>query len=123
MKETDNYYLQKEEPVKSCLSALRKIILDRNPEITEAWKYRMPFFCYKGKMFCYLWIDKKTNFPYLGIVEGKRIDHPGLVQDDRSRMKIMTFNPNEDLPLETILDILDSVLLLYTSGLIKTKNR
>ncbi|WP_254560435.1 DUF1801 domain-containing protein [Dyadobacter diqingensis] len=123
MKETDNYYLQKEEPVKSCLSALRKIILDRNPEITEAWKYRMPFFCYKGKMFCYLWIDKKTNFPYLGIVEGKKIDHPGLVQDDRSRMKIMTFNPNEDLPLETILDILDSVLLLYTSGLIKTKTR
>lgn len=123
MKETDNYYLQKEEPVKSCLSALRKIILDRNPEITEAWKYRMPFFCYKGKMFCYLWIDKKTNFPYLGIVEGKRIDHPGLVQDDRSRMKIMTFNPNEDLRLETILDILDSVRLLYTSGLIKTKTR
>jgi hypothetical protein len=123
MKETDNYYLQKEEPVKSCLSALRQIILDRNPDITEAWKYRMPFFCYKGKMFCYLWIDKKTNFPYLGIVEGKRIDHPGLVQDDRSRMKVIAFNPNEDLPLETILYILDSALLLYTGGLIKTKTR
>lgn len=123
MKETDNYYLQKEEPVKSCLSALRQIILDRNPDITEAWKYRMPFFCYKGKMFCYLWIDKKTNFPYLGIVEGKRIDHPGLVQDDRSRMKVIAFDPNEDLPLETILYILDSALLLYTSGLIKTKTR
>ena len=123
MKETDNYYLQKEEPVKSCLSALRQIILDRNQDITEAWKYRMPFFCYKGKMFCYLWIDKKTNFPYLGIVEGKRIDHPGLVQDDRSRMKVIAFDPNEDLPLETILYILDSALLLYTSGLIKTKTR
>lgn len=123
MKETDNYYLQKDEPVKSCLSALRQIILDRNPDITEAWKYRMPFFCYKGRMFCYLWIDKKTNFPYLGIVEGKRIDHPGLVQDDRSRMKVMTFNPVEDLPLETIQNILDSALFLYTSGLIKTKTR
>lgn len=123
MKETDNYYLQKDEPVKSCLSALRQIILDRNPDITEAWKYRMPFFCYKGRMFCYLWIDKKTNFPYLGVVEGKRIDHPELVQDDRSRMKIMTFNPVEDLPLETIQNILDSALFLYTSGLIKTKTR
>lgn len=123
MKETDNYYLQKDEPVKSCLSALRQIILDRNPDITEAWKYRMPFFCYKGRMFCYLWIDKKTNFPYLGIVEGKRIDHPGLVQDDRSRMKVMTFNPVEDLPLETVQNILDSALFLYTSGLIKTKTR
>jgi hypothetical protein len=123
MKETENYYLQKEEPVKGCLSALRRIILDSHGDITEAWKYRMPFFCYKGKMFCYLWIDKKTNFPYLGIVEGKKIDHPGLVQDDRSRMKIIRFNPGEDLPLETIRDILDSALLLYTSGLIKTKKR
>lgn len=123
MKETDNYYLQKDEPVKSCLSALRQIILDRNPDITEAWKYRMPFFCYKGRMFCYLWIDTKTNFPYLGVVEGKRIDHPGLVQNDRSRMKIITFNPVEDLPLETIQNILDSALFLYTSGLIKTKTR
>ncbi|MCF2446380.1 DUF1801 domain-containing protein [Dyadobacter sp. CY345] len=122
MKETDNYYLQKDEPVKSCLSALRQIILDRNSDITEAWKYRMPFFCFNGKMFCYLWIDKKTNFPYLGIVEGKRIDYPGLVQDDRSRMKIIKFDPNEDLPIAAIHDILDAALLLYTSGIVKVKS-
>lgn len=122
MKETDNYYLQKDEPVKSCLSALRQIILDRNSNITEAWKYRMPFFCFKGKMFCYLWIDKKTNFPYLGIVEGKRIDYPGLVQDDRSRMKIIKFDPTEDLPLAVIHDILDAAILLYTSGIVKVKS-
>ena len=121
MKETDNFYLQKEEPLKSCLSALRQIILDRNIDITEAWKYRMPFFCYKGKMFCYLWIDKKTNFPYLGIVEGNKIDHPGLIRDDRLRMKIMKFDPTHDLPLEMILPILDAALNLYISGAIKTK--
>lgn len=81
----------------------------------------MPFFCYHGKMFCYLWIEKKTSFPYLGIVEGKKIDHPGLVQDDRSRMRVIKFDPNEDLPLSQIVDILDSALFLYTSGQIKTK--
>ena len=81
----------------------------------------MPFFCYKGKMFCYLWIDKKTNFPYLGIVEGNKIDHPGLIRDDRLRMKIMKFDPNHDLPLEMILLILDAALNLYISGAVKTK--
>ena len=121
MKETDNFYLQKEEPVKSCLSALRQIILDRNPDIAEAWKYRVPFFCYKERMFCYLWIEKKTNFPYLGIAEGKKIDHPALIQDDRSRMKIIKFDPHEDLPLAIIHTILDAALLLYTSGIVKTK--
>jgi len=72
-------------------------------------------------MFCCLWIDKKTNFPYLGIVEGKNIDHPALIQDDRSRMKIIKFDPNEDLPLAIIHTILDAALFLYTSGIVKTK--
>src|SRR6185437_9054488 len=54
----DNYFLQKEDPDKSCLQFLRQLILKQDRNITEAWKYGMPFFCYKGKMFCYL-----TYFP------------------------------------------------------------
>jgi hypothetical protein len=60
----ENYYFQKEEPIKSCLLTLREIILSQDKNITNQWKYRMPFFCYKNKMFCYLWTDKKTNLPY-----------------------------------------------------------
>jgi hypothetical protein len=67
----DNYFLQKEEPIKSYLLALREIILKHDKNITEAWKYGMPFYCYLGKMFCYLWTHKKYKQPYLGIVEGK----------------------------------------------------
>ena len=110
----------REEPVRGCLWALRRIILNRDTNITEAWKNRMPFFCYKGKMFCYLWFDKKTKFPYLEIVNCKKIAHPGLVQDGRSRMKIIKFDPDHDLPLETILSILDASLILHTSGAIQT---
>jgi hypothetical protein len=40
----DNYYLQKEEPIKSCLTFLRQHILDFDSDITEALKYGMPFF-------------------------------------------------------------------------------
>lgn len=121
MKEIDNFYLEKEEPVKGCLMAIRQIILDRDSNISEAWKYRMPFFCYKGRMFCYLWVEKKSGLPYLSIVEGNKIAHPELIQDERSRMKIMRFNPSEDLPLTTILKIIDSAIKLYTNGLIKIK--
>ena len=50
LRETDNFYLQKDEPVKGCLLFLRNYILNYDKNITEAWKYGMPFFCYKGKM-------------------------------------------------------------------------
>ena len=59
MREIDNYFLQKDEPVKGCLLFLRDHILAYDKGITEAWKYRMPFYCYKGKMFCYLWTHKR----------------------------------------------------------------
>jgi hypothetical protein len=48
----DNWFLEKEEPLKSGLQFLRTHIIQQDPDIREAWKYGMPFFCYKGKMFC-----------------------------------------------------------------------
>ena len=110
MREYDYFYLQKEEPIQSCLVALRDYILDFDPQITEAWKYGMPFFCYKGKMFCYLWVHKKYKQPYLGIVEGKLIEHSDLLLEKRARMKILLIDPNGDIPLNTIETILRAAL-------------
>jgi hypothetical protein len=123
MRELDNFYLQQDEPIKGTLLALKEIILQQDKEVTNAWKYGMPFFCYKEKMFCYLWFHKKHKQPYIGIVEGKRFDEPFLIQEDRSRMKIMLFNPNEDLPLQTIENILQKALNLYRTGEIKIKEK
>ena len=119
MKELDNFYLQQDEPIKGCLLALKQIILSQDKEISNTWKYGMPFFCYKGKMFCYLWYHKKYKQPYIGIVEGNRFDEPFLIQEKRSRMKIMLLDPNEDLPLQTIENILQKALNLYRTGVIK----
>ncbi len=113
MREIDNYFLQKEEPVKSCLLFLREYILNYDPNITEAWKYGMPFYCYRGKMFCYLWVHKKNGLPYIGFVEGKKIDHPSLIIEGRARMKIMLLDPSNDLPMETIKSILDIAIGFY----------
>ncbi len=109
----DNYFLQKDEPVKSCLQFLREHILKQNPHITEAWKYGMPFYCYNGKMFCYLWVHKKYHQPYLGIVEGKKINHPDLIIEKRARMKILLLDPNKNIPVKKIDRILKEVLALY----------
>jgi len=122
MKEIDSFYLQLDEPVRGCLLAVRKIILAQDKDVAEAWKYGMPFFCYKGKMFCYLWVHKKYKQPYIGIVEGQRFEHPHLIIEKRSRMKIMLFDPNKDLPVKTITGILQQALHLYKSGTIKIKD-
>ncbi len=114
MTELENFYFKQPEPIKGCLLALREMILLQDKNITAAWKYGMPFFCYKGKMFCYLWVHKTLHQPYLGIVEGKRIEHPNLIQEKRARMKIILFDANADLPVETIKDILRQAIKLIT---------
>ncbi len=117
----DIFYLTKEQNLSICLLSLRDIILGMDSDITPAWKYGMPFFLYKGKMFCYLWVKKDTNHPYIGIVEGNRIEHPLLLSEKRARMKIITFDIEKDLPVIKIHKILNLALDLYKTGEIPLK--
>lgn len=108
----DSWYAKQEEPVKSCVQFLRAHILATVPEFTEALKYGMPFFCYKGKMICYLWVHKDNGLPYLGIVDGKLMDHPDLVQEKRARMKIFFVDPQKNIPMKKLNALLKEMLKL-----------
>ena len=79
----------------------------------------MPCFCFRNKAFCYLWTDKKTGWPYLLMVEGRQLTHPQLEQGNRARMKTFMVNPETDLPLSVILEILNEALELYKTGIVK----
>lgn len=108
-----DFYASKDESTQSCLFALRDIILEFNPEITETVKYGMPCFVYGKKHFCYLWTDKKSGHPYILIVEGNNIDHPSLIQGDRKRMKELPVDPGKDIPVKIIYDIFNLALTYY----------
>ncbi|RYG28257.1 MAG: DUF1801 domain-containing protein [Chitinophagaceae bacterium] len=109
----DQWFSKQEEPDKAFLQFMRQFILQQDKHITEAWKYGMPFYCYNGKMFCYLWVHKKYRQPYIGIVEGQRIDHPGLLQEKRARMKILLIDPAIDIHPKKMQALLKKVLALY----------
>nr|WP_295921306.1 DUF1801 domain-containing protein [uncultured Dyadobacter sp.] len=112
MRDIDRYFEQHDEPAKSCLLALRAYILGFAPEVTEMWRYRMPFYAHRGKRFCYLWTEKKSGKPYLGVVDGFRMDHPALIAEQRSRMKIMLIAPEEDLPMQDLNEVLSAAISL-----------
>ena len=113
MKAIDNFYFDKEEPTKSCLLALKELILNYNPEFEHKWYYKLPCFMYQNQIFCYLWVDKKTQFPYIAIGKGIKIEHPDLIQGKRTFTKLLMIDPNNDIPLEKILQIFDIAISLY----------
>ena len=109
LSDIDSYFHYKEEPVRSTLLFLREHIIHFIPGVTEQWRYGMPFYYYRGKMVCYLWVHKKHKCPYLGIVNGKWISHPDLLLEKRAKMKILLIEPEAPIPVETIDNILKMV--------------
>ncbi|HEY1054696.1 MAG TPA: DUF1801 domain-containing protein [Emticicia sp.] len=113
----DQYFEQLEEPTKSCLIFLRSYILKYDPGIIEMWKYKMPMYCYKGKILCYFWVHKKYKsngipLPYIGVIDGNLIDEPDLIQEARARMKILLIDPHEDISVERIDRLLGAMVEL-----------
>jgi len=112
VRQVDEFYTNKEEPNKSCLLALRDIICKYNPEFEQAVKYGMPCFTMRKKVFCYLWVHKKTTFPYILIRRGVELaaKHPEIVVEDRKNFAIIPIDPNKDIPVETIHRIFASAM-------------
>ncbi len=110
--QTDHYYEKQPEPHRSCLLAIRKLILDAHPEVNEAIKWGIPCFMKGKRIFCFLSIHKKSKTPYILWVDGTELDHLLLEQGDRKRMKILRFDPNKDLPVATLQELLHEALQL-----------
>jgi len=111
--ELENYYLRHPEPIQGCLLALRDLILHVDDRITHERKYQIPFFYYKGKKLCFLWVNKKKLL--LGFIIDKTI-YPVIAgvkrKDDFETLQI---DPNLDLPVETIIANLRLRMKLYES--------
>jgi Domain of unknown function (DU1801) len=112
LKPSDQYFANLEEPVKGYMLFLRDYILGKDNDISEQWKYGMPFYFYKGKRICYLWVQKKTGQPYIGIVDGKLLDDSDLLSEKRSRMKILLLDVEKDIPIKRINSLIDSLMKL-----------
>ena len=107
IREIDQFYLEKQEPIKSCLLALKDIISNYNNEFEHLWRYRLPCFMYRGRIFCYLWVDRKTQIPYIAIGKGVQIEHSDLIQGNRTFVKLLMIEPEEDIPIEVAQVIKD----------------
>ncbi len=121
MRPIDLYYEKQTEQNKSCLLALRELILLQDAAISESLKWSIPCFSFYNCMFCFLNIEKKSNKPYLLFVEGHLLKHAALEIGSRKRMKILRVDPEKDIPVGTIQEVLQNALDLYRSGRIAVK--
>ncbi|WP_337040408.1 DUF1801 domain-containing protein [Emticicia sp. 17c] len=109
--ELENYYFRQSEPIQSCLLALKGIVMGVNASITHERKYQIPFFYYKGKKLAYLWVTKKKI--QMGFIEDKSLQNPVDGIKPKDKYQSIIIKPNEDIPLDIILQNLDRLIHLY----------
>lgn len=110
------FYLNQSEPNRGCFLAMRQVVLSSSSEVVETLKYGAPCFILKGKPFCYLWKEKKSDHPYFLMVDGKLLNHPELEAGDRKKMKILRVDPNQDLDIVTIKEVLMEAIEIRTKN-------
>jgi hypothetical protein len=98
----ESYYLSKPEPYQSCLLALRDIIMRYDPGICHERKFQIPFFTYKDKKLGYLWLNGKKLM--LGFCLDKSLIEFAPGEKVKDRYESFRIDPNEDLPVELILE-------------------
>ncbi len=112
LRSIDTYFLKQEEPIRSSLHFLREYILKLDKSISEKRQYGMPFFYYNDKRICYLWVHKKLQQPYIGIIDGNKINHPDLLTEKRTKMKILLIDAGKNIPVGKIKTILKEAISL-----------
>jgi hypothetical protein len=111
--ELKNYYLKQPEPIQGCLLALKSLILGIDGQITHVRKYQIPFFYYKGKKLCFLWVNKKKLM--IGFIIDKAIYPVTDGTKRKDEYETLQIDPNADLPVEVIFDNLHRRIKLYES--------
>lgn len=107
----ENYFLQQPEPQQSCMIYLRSWLQEQGLE--EIYKFNTAFYQYNGKMFCYMSVRSKDKQLYLGFVKGHKMKHPSLQQEGRKQIKVIYLNPENDLPIKTLHEIVKLAKKLY----------
>lgn len=107
----ENYFLQQEEPLQGCMLFLRDWLKEQG--LQEAYKFSTAFYHYKGKMFCYMSVRTKDKQFYLGFVKGYKMKHPSLKKEGRKQIKVIYLNPEKDLPIKTLKEIVTEAKKLY----------
>lgn len=107
----ENYFLKQPEPHQSCMLFLRKWLIEQGLE--EHYKYTTAFYYFNNKPFCYMSVRAKDAQLYLGFVKGYLIKHPQLEKEGRKQIKVVYIDPQKDLSVKTLSEIIKLAKKLY----------
>ncbi len=115
MNPSEQYIINQPEPYRSVLLHLQVIVESSIPEIELLYKYRIPFYYYKKRPFCFLNASHKKQFVDICFVRGNKITiHQDLlVTEKRKKMSSLRYKWIEEINDVVLIEVIKNVLSLY----------
>lgn len=116
MKLTDDYIFQQPEKQQSILLHLISVFERQIPELELLFKWGIPCFYYKKKVFCYLNSSPKKGFVDAGFFKGFQLKHNQdcLVTEKRNTIKSLRYYSLESINNKVLEDVIQEAKTLYT---------
>lgn len=115
MKPAEDYILSQPEPYRSIIFNLQIIIENQLPDVELLYKWKIPFYYYRGKPFCFINVSGKRKFVDLGIVKGFQIkSHQDfLISDNRISIKSLRYFSLKDINSTILKEVIQELSKLY----------
>jgi len=115
MKPAEEYILSQLEPYRSIIYNLQIVIENQIPDLELLYKWKIPFYYYRGKPFCFINVSHKRKYVDLGIVKGFQIKNhqEHLISEKRSIMKSLRYYSPEEIDSTILVEIIQELSLLY----------
>jgi len=115
MKPAEEYIFNQPELYRSIIFNLQITIESQIPDLELLYKWKTPFYYYKGKPFCYLNVSHKRKYVDLGIVKGFEIKNhqEKLISENRSIMKSLRYSSLEEINNTILVEIIQELSKLY----------
>jgi hypothetical protein len=115
MKQTEEYILRQPEKYQTILLHLIAVFNRELPEIELQFKWGIPYFYYKKRMFCYLAPNHKKGFVDTGFARGFQLkrNQNHLIGEKRNTVKSLRYFSLEEIDNSILEAVIREAALLY----------
>src|SRR6187431_2312593 len=108
MKLTDEYIYRQSEEHQKILLHLISIFKREIPDLQMYFKWGMPYFYFKKRMFCYLISNSKKGFVDAGFARGFQLkrNQESLVDEKRNTVKSLRYSNLEEIDNAVLEDVI-----------------
>lgn len=114
MKPVDLYILNQNENFRSILFHLIAVVEQNVPEVSLEYKWRIPFFYYKKKPFCFLNASPKGGYVDIAFSKGYQLqqNQDVLIGEKRNTYKSLRYATLEEIDNSVLVSVIEEAKLL-----------